>query len=146
MKIKPAENHILIKLDNAEETTEGGIILPYTEEAMPTGEIVAMGPRVTTRTEVQKNELQLKVGDKIMFNGGLGTVRSEGLPCALIKRCHVVAVVEAAMRVGRKLVVGVVAQVVLAPVAVAEEEQKVLLADRLEIGAGPVVIATDERR
>ena len=92
MKVTPVENHILVKVENSEDKTQGGIIIPQGEGDFPMGEIVAMGPRMTTRS--LENEVEIKVGDKVIFNGGLGEVVSEGKPLIVIKRCHVVAVVE----------------------------------------------------
>lgn len=101
MKIKPMDNHILLTIDDVEEITSSGIIVTAGEDdgRMPTGTVQAIGPRVNQREtdgDMTHNdgETLIMVGDRVMFNGGIGPVRSEGKEYAMIKRCHVVAVIE----------------------------------------------------
>ena len=45
MKIKPLEDRVVVKAQDAEEVSNGGIILPDTAQEKPQqGEIVAIGP------------------------------------------------------------------------------------------------------
>ena len=45
MKIKPLEDRVVVKAQDAEEVSNGGIILPDTAKEKPQqGEIVATGP------------------------------------------------------------------------------------------------------
>lgn len=55
MKIQPTFKHILIKLVN--EHVDSGLVLPEGTRLNPYGEVLAIGPDVTTCT----------VGDKLLF-------------------------------------------------------------------------------
>lgn len=59
MTIKPIGQRILVKPQNKEDKTVGGILLPLTmeQEAKSIGEIIAVGNDVT----------QYKVGDKVIY-------------------------------------------------------------------------------
>ena len=49
MKIKPLEDRVVVKAQEAEEVSNGGIILPDTAKEKPQqGEIVATGPGKTS--------------------------------------------------------------------------------------------------
>ena len=46
MKINPLDDRIVVKADDAEETTAGGIVLPDAAKEKPQrGTVVAVGPR-----------------------------------------------------------------------------------------------------
>jgi len=73
MKIKPLYDRILVKREEAEEVTSGGIIIPDTSKEKPSkGTVVAVG-------EGNRNDkgeiipLSVKVGDKVLFSRFGGT-------------------------------------------------------------------------
>lgn len=71
-KIRPLGNRLLVKRAKA-KTTKGGIILPESSQEKPKeGEVVAVGPG-KLGTDGQKEAMQLKVGDKILFSSYAGT-------------------------------------------------------------------------
>lgn len=71
-KIRPLGNRILIKRAKA-KTTKGGIILPESSQEKPKeGEVVAVGPG-KMGSDGQKEPVQLKVGDRILFSSYAGT-------------------------------------------------------------------------
>ena len=64
MKIQPLGERVLVKREEVEETSSGGIILTQTYQEKPNqGEVRAVGDEVTT----------LKVGDTIVFGKYAGT-------------------------------------------------------------------------
>ena len=61
MKMKPLDDRVLVKVLEAQETTEGGIIIPDTAKEKPVmGEVIEVG------TDEDLKEL-IKVGDKVVF-------------------------------------------------------------------------------
>lgn len=94
MTIKPVEDRVLIKAVEAEETTEGGIILAASAQEKPQiAEVVAVGPGgVVDGKEVK---MYLKPGDKIIVGKYAGTqVKFENQEYNLVKQSDVLAIVE----------------------------------------------------
>jgi chaperonin GroES len=72
-KIQPLADRIVIKAQEAEEVTKGGIILPDTVKEKPMqGDVVAVGSGKITE-EGKKIELTVKVGDKVFYGKYSGT-------------------------------------------------------------------------
>ena len=74
MKIKPLFDRVLI-LPTPEKQTSGGLSLPTNSQEKPYfGKVVAVG--LGTDTEGKQNNLQVKVGDKIIYSkyGGISIV------------------------------------------------------------------------
>ena len=73
LNINPLGDRIVVKPMEAEETTKGGIILPDTAQEKPVeGTIVAAGPgRKSDDGKVV--ELEVKVGDKVLYGKYGGT-------------------------------------------------------------------------
>jgi chaperonin GroES len=66
--IKPLGDKVVVQLIEAEEKTASGIYLPDSAKKKPTeGTVIAVG---TGRTldNGQKNELSVKVGDRVLFS------------------------------------------------------------------------------
>jgi chaperonin GroES len=68
MSLKPLGERILLKVVEAEEKTEGGIVLPDSAKKKPQqGDVVAVGSgKVTDKGE--KLPLEVKKGDKVVFS------------------------------------------------------------------------------
>ncbi|MBR5315987.1 MAG: co-chaperone GroES [Firmicutes bacterium] len=88
--IKPLANRVVIKKLEAEEKTQGGIILANAAKEKPqTAEVVAVGPG--TKDEV----MELKVGDKVIFSKFAGTeVKYDGREYTIMNQSDILAVVE----------------------------------------------------
>ena len=72
-KIKPLADRVVIRPQEAEEVTKGGIILPDTAKEKPMqGEVVAVGNGKLTE-EGKIVELSVKVGDKVLYGKYSGT-------------------------------------------------------------------------
>lgn len=73
MNLKPLGDRVIVKPKAPEEKTKGGIILPDTAQEKPMeGEIVAVGTgRIAD--DGKKINMELKVGDKILYGKYSGT-------------------------------------------------------------------------
>ncbi|MBI1932100.1 MAG: co-chaperone GroES [Ignavibacteriales bacterium] len=72
-KIKPLEDRVIVKPNEATEKTKGGIILPDIAKEKPIeGTIVAAGPG-RIKDDGNKISMNVKVGDKILYGKYSGT-------------------------------------------------------------------------
>lgn len=88
--IKPLGSRVVIKRLEAEEKTQGGIILTSAAKEKPqTAEVVAVGPG--TKDE----PMELKVGDKVVFSkyGGM-EVKYDGEEYTIMDQSDILATVE----------------------------------------------------
>jgi len=73
MKIRPLYDRILVKRLEEEEKTKGGIIIPDSAKEKPMeGEIIAVG-KGKRGDDGKLAELDVKVGDRILFSKYAGT-------------------------------------------------------------------------
>lgn len=73
MKIKPLSDRVVVKPQEAEETTASGIILPDTAKEKPqAGEIVAVGSGKVSDAG-NTIAMTLKVGDNVLYGKYSGT-------------------------------------------------------------------------
>jgi len=88
--IKPLGSRVVIKKLEAEEKTQGGIILTSSaKEAPQMAEVVAAGPG--TKDE----EMELAVGDKVVFSKYAGTdIKYEGEEYTIMSQSDILAKVE----------------------------------------------------
>ncbi len=90
MKLRPIEDHVVVKLNNvSEEKTIGGIIIPDTAKEKPQmAEVIAVG----TDEELQKI---VKVGDKVLYGKYAGTeVEIDGDKLLILSKSDILAIVE----------------------------------------------------
>lgn len=68
MKLKPLNDHIIVKALKEDEKTKAGIVLPETveKEKPEKGEVIAIGSGKLLENG-QRHPLSVKVGDKIIF-------------------------------------------------------------------------------
>ncbi len=87
VNIKPLADRVVVRpLDETEEQTRGGIIVPDTAKEKPQqGEVVAVGPgRVSD--DGNRVEMELSTGDKVLYGKYSGTEVSVGGEDYLILR------------------------------------------------------------
>lgn len=71
-KIKPLGNRVLIQRSKA-QATKGGILLPDSAQEKPKeGTIIAVGPGKVD-DQGNKEPMQLKIGDRVLFSSYSGT-------------------------------------------------------------------------
>jgi len=95
MTFRPLHDRILVRRIDAEEKTSGGIIIPDTAKEKPQeGEVIAVGPGA--RDEAGKLvELDVKIGDRILFGKWSGTeIKLGGEDLLIMKESDVMGVIE----------------------------------------------------
>lgn len=95
MTFRPLHDRILVRRIDADEKSAGGIIIPDTAREKPSeGEVIAVGPGA--RDDAGKIvELDVKVGDRILFGKWSGTeIRLDGEDLLIMKESDVMGVVE----------------------------------------------------
>ena len=94
LNIKPLGDRIVVKPMEAEEKTKGGIILPDTVKEKPVeGTIVAAGPgRKSDDGKIV--EMEVKVGDKVLYGKYSGTeVTIDGEEYLIMRESDIFAIV-----------------------------------------------------
>lgn len=90
MTIKPLQDRVVVKMTEAEETTQSGIILTGSAKEKPeVAEVVAVG-------EGKKDvEMKVSVGDKVLLSKYSGSdVKVDGQEYTIVKMDDILAVVE----------------------------------------------------
>lgn len=94
MNFRPLHDRVVVRRVDSEEKTAGGIIIPDTAKEKPSeGEIVAVGKGA--RDESGKIvELDVKVGDRILFGKWSGTeVKVGGEDLLIMKESDIMGVI-----------------------------------------------------
>ncbi|MDR3178851.1 MAG: co-chaperone GroES [Oscillospiraceae bacterium] len=94
MKIRPLEDKVLIKLEEAEDTTKGGIILAGSAKEKPQiASVIAVGPGEIVDGKVVP--MRVNVGDKVITNKYSGTeVKLDGEDFTIVRQSEILAIVE----------------------------------------------------
>ncbi len=95
MKIRPLHDRVIVKREDEERKSPGGIVIPDTAAEKPVrGKIVAVGKgKILENGSVRP--LDLKVGDKILFGKYGGTeVKVDGDELLVMREEDVMAVIE----------------------------------------------------
>jgi chaperonin GroES len=72
MGLHPIADRIVVRREAADEKTAGGILLPDTAKNKPQqGTVLAVGPG-KMKPDGTRAEMQLKVGDKVLFTSWAG--------------------------------------------------------------------------
>ncbi len=95
MKFRPLQDRVLLKRDEADERSKGGIIIPDNAKEIPAkGTVMAVGPG---RLDEQGRfvETQVKVGDVVLFGKYAGTeVKVDGEDRLVVREEDILAVLE----------------------------------------------------
>jgi len=95
MHFRPLHDRVVVRRIDADQKTQGGIIIPDTAQEKPQqGEVVSVGPG-------GRNErgdlipMELKAGDRVLFGKWSGTeVKIEGEDFLIMKESDVMGVLE----------------------------------------------------
>jgi chaperonin GroES len=95
MKIRPLHDRIIVKRLEEERKTASGIVIPDTAAEKPDqGEVIAVGKGKVLEDGSVRN-LQVKVGDKVLFGKYSGqTVKVEGEELLVMREEDVMGVIE----------------------------------------------------
>lgn len=94
MKLRPLFDKVVLKREEAQETTKAGIILPDSAKEKPeVFEVIAVGPGGLI--DGKEVVMTLKVGEKVIAAKYSGTqVKLEGTEYTVISQSDILAVVE----------------------------------------------------
>ena len=92
--IKPLSDRVLIKMKEAEETTQSGIILTANSQEKPQiAEVVEVGPGKMVDGKLE--EINVKKGDNVIVGKYSGTeVKYEGVEYKIVSQDDILAIVE----------------------------------------------------
>jgi chaperonin GroES len=95
LNLKPTAGYLIIKPLEASQKTASGIYLPDTSSEKPQkGEVLAVGPEITTENGV-KNSSPCKKGDIVIYKKwGGNEVKIEGIEYLFVKFEDILAVEE----------------------------------------------------
>jgi chaperonin GroES len=95
LSLKPLGDRVVVEPVEQEEITAGGIVLPETAKEKPQqGNVVAAGPGA--RDEDGKHiEMDVKVGDKVLYAKYAGTeFKMDGKKLLILRESDLLAVIE----------------------------------------------------
>jgi chaperonin GroES len=95
LSLKPLGDRVVVEPIEQEEVTAGGIVLPETAKEKPQqGNVVAAGPGA--RDEDGKHiEMDVKVGDKVLYAKYAGTeFKMDGKKLLILRESDLLAVIE----------------------------------------------------
>ena len=92
-KIRPLHDRLLVRRIEEKETVKGGIIIPDTAKEKPQeGEVIAVGTGKVLDNGT-KLDLDVKVGDKILFGKYSGTdIKVDGEEMLILREDEVLAI------------------------------------------------------
>lgn len=93
MKIRPLHDRVVVRREEEETKSAGGIVLPGSAAEKPSrGEVIAVGNgRILDNGEVRM--LDVKVGDKVMFGQYSGnTVKIDGEELLILSESEILGV------------------------------------------------------
>ena len=94
MNLKPLADRVVLKREEAEEKTKGGIILTSAAQEKPEiYEVIVVGPGgIVDGNEVK---MEVKAGDKVIVGKYTGTtVKLDGEEYTIVRQSDILAVVE----------------------------------------------------
>ena len=94
IKVKPLADRVVVRPLEEAESMRGGLYIPDTAKEKPQqGEVVAVGPGKLSEEE-KRIDMDLKVGDKVLYGKYSGTeVTIEGEALLILRESDVLAVV-----------------------------------------------------
>ena len=95
MNLKPLADRLVVEPIEQEEVTAGGIILPETAKEKPQqGKVIAAGPG-RTDDKGKRVDMEVKLGDKVLYAKYSGTeIKLEGKKVLILRESDILAVVE----------------------------------------------------
>ena len=96
MNLKPLDDRIVVKANEAEERTASGLVIPDTAKEKPQqGTVLAVGPGRRAESSGELIPLDVKVGDTVVYSKYGGTeITVEGEDLLILTSRDVLAIVE----------------------------------------------------
>lgn len=94
IKFKPLADRLVVKPLEEEEVTPSGIVLPETAKEKPMkGEVLSVGPGARDE-DGKRIEMDVKVGDKVLFAKYGGTeIKVDGEKLLILRETDVLAII-----------------------------------------------------
>ena len=94
-KIRPLADKLLIKIIDDTQQSQGGIFIPDSAKEKPQkGEVIAAGPGALNK-EGKREEMEVKVGDTVLFAKYAGTdIKIDRQELKILSEKDVLAVIE----------------------------------------------------
>lgn len=94
MKITPLFDRVLVKAEEQKSVTKSGIILPSTSQERPIiAKVVAIGSGLDL--SANKVEMQVKVGDRVLFNKFAGSeIKTDDGELVILRQIDIIGIVE----------------------------------------------------
>jgi chaperonin GroES len=95
IKLQPLGDRVVIERDESEETTAGGIVLPDSAQDKPArGRVVSVGSG-RLLDDGSRSEIQVKVGDRVIFSSYAGeTFKIDDDELLLMREDDILAVID----------------------------------------------------
>jgi chaperonin GroES len=95
MEVRPLQDRVLVVRLDAEEKTQGGIVIPDTAKEKPqTGRVLAVGKGKVTK-EGKRLPLTVKRGDEVLFGRYSGSeVNVDGMEHLILREDDILAIIE----------------------------------------------------
>ena len=95
MNLKPLDDRIVVKANEAEERTASGLVIPDTAKEKPQqGSVLAVGPGRRSEQTGELIPLDVKVGDTVVYSKYGGTeITVEGEDLLILSSRNVLAIV-----------------------------------------------------
>ena len=96
MKLKPLYDRVVVKMEEAEETTKSGIVLAAASKEKPqVAVVVAVGSGESHDGAKEAVAVRVKVGDKVIVSKYAGTeVKLDGEEYIIVNMGDILAIVE----------------------------------------------------
>jgi len=93
MNLKPLDDRIVVKANEAEERTASGLVIPDTAKEKPQqGSVLAVGPGRRSEQSGELIPLDVKVGDTVVYSKYGGTeITVEGEDLLVLRESDVLA-------------------------------------------------------
>jgi chaperonin GroES len=95
MKLRPLDDRVVVKPEEAEEKTAGGIVLPDTAKEKPLmGKVIAVGPGKMLDNG-KRTEVAVKKNDTVLFGKyGGNNIKIDGVEYKILSESEILGIVE----------------------------------------------------
>jgi len=94
MKLQPLADRVVVKPSEPEEEKHGTIIIPDTAKEKPQeGKVIAVGPGKSSESG-EKSDMEVKVGDRVLYGKYSGTeVTVDGEEYLIMRESDILAII-----------------------------------------------------
>jgi len=95
MKLKPLDDRVVVKPNEAEEKTAGGIVLPDAAKEKPLqGKVIAVGPGKLLDSG-KRGDMSVKKGDTVVFGKyGGSDIEIDGTEYKILRESEILGIVD----------------------------------------------------